>query len=200
MTRDINSMTKDRVVRIEAPISRDALISLKVGQEVLISGSIYTARDAAHKRLFDAIESKKRLPIDLKDQVIYYTGPTPSRPGHSGYIGAAGPTSSYRMDPYTSILFEQGLGAVIGKGPRSTEVIEAIIKNKGVYFIAIGGLGALISKHIKKAEVVAYEDLETEAIWRFYVDDFPVIVANDILGDDIYKHPWPIGHNEKRKS
>jgi len=175
----------EEVIRIRTPLTDDVVGKLKIGDKVLLNGIIYTGRDAAHKRLVDWLNQGKELPIDLKGQVIYYVGPTPPKPGYA--IGSAGPTSSYRMDPYAPILMAKGLGGMIGKGFRGREVIEAMKKYRAVYFAATGGAGALISKRIKKSEVVAYEDLGTEAIRRLEVEDFPVIVVNDIYGNDLYE-------------
>jgi fumarate hydratase subunit beta len=151
----------------------------------LLNGVIYTGRDAAHKRLFDLLQEKKPLPIDLKGQVIYYVGPAPAKPGQ--VIGSAGPTTSGRMDAYSPKLMEMGLKGMIGKGMRKKDVVEAMKKYKAVYFAATGGAGALLAKAIKKAQVVAYEDLGPEAINRLEVEDFPVIVVNDTKGNDLYE-------------
>jgi len=161
------------------------LEKLKVGEKVLISGTIYTGRDAAHKRLNELISHGKQLPFDISGQIIYYVGPTPPRPG--AVIGSAGPTTSYRMDPYTPMLLEKGLKGMIGKGARNDDVVAAMKKYKAVYFAATGGAAALISKTIQKAEVVAYEDLGTEAIRKLEVLDFPAILVNDIYGNDLYQ-------------
>jgi fumarate hydratase subunit beta len=158
---------------------------LTAGTQVLISGVVYTARDAAHQRLTHALEKGEKLPFDLKGQTLYYLGPSPARPGQ--VIGAAGPTTSRRMDRYTLHLIAAGIRAMIGKGSRSPEVREAMKKHKAVYFATIGGAGALLSKSIKKAEVIAYEDLGAEAILRLDVEDFPAIVANDIYGGDLFE-------------
>ncbi len=152
---------------------------------VLITGTIYTARDAAHKRLIDALEKGRNLPFEVKNSIIYYVGPTPAKPGME--IGAAGPTTSYRMDTYTPKLLNLGLKGMIGKGKRSKEVIESIVKNKAVYFGAIGGAAALISKSIKKSEVIAYEDLDSEAIRKLEVEDLPVTVIIDSKGNNLYE-------------
>jgi fumarate hydratase subunit beta len=165
------------------PLTEETIAGLRAGDHVTLTGVIYTARDAAHKRLVEALDSGEPLPIDIKGAVIYYVGPTPERPGR--VIGAAGPTTSMRLNPYTPRLMEQGLKATIGKGGRSDEVKEALKRYKGIYFIAVGGTGALLSKRIKEAEVVAYEDLGTEAIRRLEVESFPVIVANDMYGNDL---------------
>jgi len=158
---------------------------LKVGDKVSITGVIYTGRDAAHKRLVELLEEGKELPFDPKGQIIYYVGPAPARPGRP--IGSAGPTTSYRMDAYTPQLIEAGLKGMIGKGARSAEVVEAMKKHKAVYFAGVGGAAALIAKRIKSKELVAYEDLGPEAIFRLEVEDFPVIVANDVRGEDLYQ-------------
>lgn len=169
--------------KITLPLTDEAIAELKAGDSVLITGSILTGRDAAHKRLFELIKQGKPLPVDIEGEVIYYVGPAPAKPGHA--VGPAGPTSSYRMDKYTPALLDRGLKGMIGKGARNNEVIESMIKNKVVYFAAIGGAAALISRSIKKIETLAYEDLGTEAIYRFYVEDFPAIVAIDAKGNSI---------------
>jgi len=172
--------------RINAPITDERVIeNLKAGDLVLISGVIYTARDAAHKRLVEALDRGEELPIDLKGQVIYYAGPAPAKPGKP--IGSVGPTTSYRMDPYAPRLLKEGLKGMIGKGTRSKEVIEAIKRYKGVYFGAVGGAAAYLARCVKSAEVVAYEDLGPEAIRRLVVEDFPAFVVNDIYGNDLYQ-------------
>lgn len=173
-----------RTVKLKPPLSDSDVSGLKIGDKVLIDGAIYTARDAAHKRLFELIDSSRDLPFPLKGQVIYYVGPTPPRLGRP--IGAAGPTTSYRMDTYTPRLIELGIKATIGKGPRAPAVIEAMKKFKAVYLVAIGGTGALLGKQVTKSEMVAFEDLGTEAIRRLTVRDFPAIVANDVTGRDIF--------------
>ena len=171
-------------IRLKAPLTDKDLEKLKIGDRVLISGTVYTGRDAAHKRLFDLVQAGKDLPFDVRGQVIYYVGPSPAKPGQ--VLGSAGPTTSYRMDAYSPSLIAKGLKGMIGKGMRSEVVKEAMKKYKAVYFAATGGAGALLAKRVKKAEVVAYEDLGTEAIRRLEVDDFPVIVVNDIHGNDLY--------------
>lgn len=173
------------VVKIIPPLTEDVINNLRIGRRVLISGKIYTGRDAAHKRLVELIENGEPLPVNFDRQIIYYAGPTPAKPGQ--VIGVAGPTTSGRMDVYTPKLLEQGLKGMIGKGKRSKEVIEAMKKYKAVYFAAVGGAAALISKCIKKAEVVAYPDLGSEAIYCLEVEDFPAIVINDIFGGDLYE-------------
>jgi fumarate hydratase subunit beta len=175
----------DNIKKIETPLTNDVLKDLKSGDNVLISGIIYTGRDAAHKRLCDLIKEGKELPFNVEGQIIYFVGPTPPKPGH--VIGSAGPTTSYRMDPYSPILIEKGLKGMIGKGTRSQEVKDSMVKYKAVYFAAIGGAGALISKCIKEAEIIAYEDLGPEAIRKLRVEDFPVVVVNDIYGNDLYE-------------
>lgn len=169
--------------KINLPLTDEVIRDLKAGDSVLISGSMLTGRDAAHKRLFELIEKGEPLPVDISGEVIYYVGPAPAKPGHA--VGPAGPTSSYRMDKYTPALLDRGLKAMIGKGKRSTEVIEAMKRNGCVYFAAIGGAAALISRSIKRIETLAYEDLGTEAIYRFYVEDFPAIVAIDSQGHSV---------------
>jgi len=169
--------------KITTPLTDTALADLKTGDEVLLTGILYTARDAAHRRIIEAVERGESPPIDLKGQIIYYVGPTPPRPGQ--IIGSAGPTTAYRMDPFTPKMLDLGMKAAVGKGGRSKDVREALMSHKAVYFGAIGGSGALLSGTIKKAEIVAYEDLGTEAIRRLEVEDFPVIVINDIYGNDL---------------
>jgi fumarate hydratase subunit beta len=172
-------------IRIEAPLDEKTVEKLRAGDRVIISGFIYTARDAAHKRLIDALDKGLKLPFDIKDQVIYYMGPSPIRPGQ--VIGSAGPTTSGRMDFYTPRLIASGLKGMIGKGDRTQAVKNAMKKYKAVYFAAIGGAGALISKTIIKSEIIAYKDLGTEAIRRLEVQDFPATVINDIYGGDLYQ-------------
>lgn len=179
--------------RINTPLTDDVVRTLKAGDNVLISGVIYTARDAAHKRLVALIEKGEELPMDVRGQVIYYVGPCPAKPGMA--IGSAGPTTSGRMDPYASILMENGLKGMIGKGRRSEAVRDAMVKHNAVYMAAIGGAGALLSKCVKAAELVAYEDLGPEAIRKLTVEDFPVVVVNDAHGNDLYEQ----GVKEYRK-
>ncbi|MGH4120624.1 Fe-S-containing hydro-lyase [Clostridium sp.] len=171
--------------RITTPLTKDVIKDLKAGDSVLLSGVIYTARDAAHKRLVDLIDSGEKLPIDVVDAVIYYVGPTPAKPGNA--LGSAGPTTSYRMDAYAPQLLEKGLKGMIGKGLRSQEVVDSMIKNGAVYFAAIGGAGALIGKCVKKAEIVTYEDLGSEAIRRLEVEDLPIVVIIDSEGNNLYE-------------
>lgn len=171
---------------IHAPLDAKTINSLKAGDFVYITGTIYTARDAAHKRMSETLAEKRTLPIELKNNIIYYLGPSPAREGRP--IGSAGPTTSGRMDKYTPALLDLGLRGMIGKGRRSREVKDAVVKNGCVYFAAIGGAGALLSKAIKASEVVAYEDLGTEAIRKLEVEDFPVIVVMDAEGNDLYEN------------
>ena len=172
-------------IRINTPFTREDAKKLKAGDSCLISGVIYTARDAAHKRLCDLVKDEKELPLDVKDAIIYFVGPTPEKPGQ--VIGSAGPTTSYRMDAYSPTLIAMGQTGMIGKGKRGPEVIDAMKKHGAVYFGAIGGCGALLGKCIKKAEVVAYDDLGAEAIRRLEVEDFPVIVIIDADGNNLYE-------------
>ena len=171
---------------ITLPITKDMARELKSGDDVLLSGVIYTARDAAHKRLVELLEEGKELPIDIKDATIYYVGPAPAQSGQ--VIGSAGPTTSYRMDAYAPALIAEGQTAMIGKGKRNKEVVDAMKKYGAVYFGAIGGAGALLSKCIKKAEVVAYEDLGAEAIRRLEVEKLPVTVIIDSEGNNLYEN------------
>lgn len=170
---------------ISAPITKEDTSSLRAGDYVYITGTIYTARDAAHKRMEETLEKNESLPIDIKNQIIYYMGPSPARDGRP--IGSAGPTTASRMDKYTPKLLDLGLSAMIGKGKRSEEVLNAIVRNKSVYMAAVGGAGALLSKCILSSEVVAYEDLGTEAIRKLEVKDFPVIVVADCEGNYLYE-------------
>ncbi len=172
------------IIKITTPLDNKVVENLKSGDEVLISGVVYTARDMAHKRLCELVEAGGQLPIELGGAVIYYVGPTPARPG--AVIGSAGPTTSSRMDPFSLALIAKGLAGMIGKGYRGGEVREAMKKYGAVHFAALGGAGALLSKHIVSAEVVAYEELGTEAIRRLEVVDFPVIVAYDSNGNSVY--------------
>ena len=171
-------------IRLKTPVADQDLARLRIGDRVFLNGILYTGRDAAHKRLFDLVKAGKDLPFDIRGQIIYFVGPTPAKPGQ--VFGSAGPTTSYRMDAYSPSLIEKGLKGMIGKGMRSEVVKEAMRKHKAVYFAATGGAGALLAKRVKKATVVAYEDLGTEAIRRIEVEDFPVIVVNDIHGNDLY--------------
>ena len=172
-------------IRIQAPLSREAARQLKAGDSCLLSGIIYTARDAAHKRLYQLLQEGKDLPFDPHNAVIYYVGPTPSRPGQ--VIGSAGPTTSYRMDAYAPALLAAGQTGMIGKGRRGLEVIEAMQQQGAVYFGAIGGAGALLAKCVKSSEIIAYPDLGAEAVRRLEVVDLPVVVVIDSQGHDLYR-------------
>ncbi len=171
-------------VSLTTPLTDKDVLGLRAGQPVLITGVVYTARDAAHRRMAEAIERGEELPFNLRGQVIYYVGPTPAPPGR--VIGAAGPTSASRMDRYTPGLLERGLKGMIGKGPRSEEIREALKKHKAVYFGGLGGAGALLARQIRTVQMVAYEDLGAEAIRRLEIKDFPAIVINDCFGGDAY--------------
>ena len=175
----------DIPVRLTTPLSRWDAESLHAGDRVLLSGVVYTARDAAHARLVALLGRGQPLPFPTAGQVLYYVGPTPPRPGTP--IGSAGPTTSGRMDPYTPALLAAGIRGMIGKGSRSGEVREALVKHRAVYFAATGGAGALLSKRIRSAEIVAWEDLGPEAVRRLVVEDFPLVVVNDVLGNDLYE-------------
>lgn len=172
-------------IKIHTPLTEEKVKGLKAGDTVLLSGELYTGRDAAHKRLIDLLDDNKELPLNIKDETIYYVGPSPAKPGQ--VIGSAGPTTSYRMDPYAPRLLDLGLRGMIGKGARSEEVIEAIKRNKGVYFGAIGGAAALIGKSIVKSEIIAYEDLGAEAIRKIEVKDMPLVVIIDSEGTNLYE-------------
>ena len=172
-------------IRIKAPLEASDVKKLRAGDRVLVSGVVYTARDAAHKRLVEALEAGQKLPFDLEGQIIYYVGPCPAKPGQA--LGSCGPTTSGRMDPYTPTLIARGLRGMIGKGSRAPAVVEAMRKHGAVYLAAIGGAGALAAKTVKKAEMVAYEDLGPEAIRRLEVEDFPAIVCIDAQGNDLYE-------------
>lgn len=172
-------------IRIKSPLEEKVIEKLRTGTKVLISGVVYTARDAAHRRIVEALDRGEKPPFELKGETIYYSGPTPASPGR--VIGSMGPTTASRVDVYTSRLLAEGIKAMIGKGSRSMAVREAIQKYKAVYFVATGGAGALLSRFIKQAELIAYEDLGTEAIRRLVIEDFPVIVADDIYGVDLFE-------------
>ncbi|KUK56897.1 MAG: Fumarate hydratase class I, aerobic [Synergistales bacterium 53_16] len=176
-------------IKITTPLDESIVQQLKAGDSVKISGYIYTGRDAAHKRLIELIKEDKDLPFPVKGQIIYYVGPAPAKPGY--VCGPAGPTTSYRMDPYTPALLDKGLKGMIGKGLRSREVIESMKKNKAVYFAAIGGVAALIAQSITKSEVIAYPDLGAEAIHRYFLEDFPAIVCIDSHGNNLYESEPP---------
>ena len=168
---------------IKLPLTDETVEKLRAGDDVRFTGVIYTARDAAHRRMVEALEKGESLPFDIGGQVIYYVGPTPAKPGQ--VIGSAGPTTSMRLDRFTPPLLAAGLKGIIGKGGRGLAVRDALKQHKGVYFIAVGGAGALLARQIKKVDIVAYEDLGTEAVRRLEVEDFPVIVCNDIHGGDL---------------
>jgi len=172
-------------MKLTTPFTDNDVKKLKAGDKVYLSGVIYTARDAAHARLVELMNKGDELPIPIKGQVIYYVGPAPAKPGQ--IIGSAGPTTSYRMDSFTPTLLKSGLKGMIGKGARSQEVKDAIVENNAVYFAAVGGAAALISQSIKKAELIAYPELGPEAIRKLEIESFPVIVINDIYGNDLYE-------------
>ena len=172
-------------IKIQTPLTREKVRELKAGDSCMITGTIYTARDAAHKRLCELVAQGKELPMEIKDAIIYFVGPTPAKPGQA--IGSAGPTTSYRMDAYSPTLISIGQTGMIGKGKRNAEVVAAMKEHGAVYFGAIGGCGALLSKCIKKAEIVAYEDLGAEAIRKLEVEDFPVVVIIDSEGNNLYE-------------
>ena len=171
--------------KLKLPLTEEDILGLRAGDSVLLSGTMLTGRDAAHKRLYELIQNGEELPVDIKGELIYYVGPAPAKPGYA--VGPAGPTSSYRMDKYAPSLMDLGLRGRIGKGARSQEVIDSIIRNKGVYFACIGGAAALIAKSIKSEEILCYEDLGTEAIRRYTVEDFQCIVAVDFYGGNAYE-------------
>lgn len=172
-------------IKLSLPLKKEDIKKLRAGDSVELTGELYTARDAAHKRFYEMVQGGKELPINIQGETIYYVGPAPAKPGF--VIGPAGPTSSYRMDKYTPMLLDMGLSAMIGKGERSDAVIDSIVKNGCVYFAAIGGAAALISKSIIRDEAVCFDDLGTEAVHKYTVKDFPCIVAIDSLGNDVYK-------------
>ena len=172
-------------IKLTLPLKKEDIKNLTAGDSVLLSGELYTARDAAHKRFYDMVQNGEKMPINVENETIYYVGPAPAKPG--SVIGPAGPTSSYRMDKYAPMLLDMGLSAMIGKGERNDEVISSIVKNGAVYFAAIGGAAALISKSIIKDEPVCFEDLGTESVHKYTVKDFPCIVAIDSNGNDVYK-------------
>ncbi len=171
--------------KINVPISKEDAKSLKAGDYVYLTGTIYSARDAAHKRMSEALEKGEQLPLDIKGNVIYYMGPSPAREGRP--IGSAGPTTAGRMDPYTPTLLDLGMGGMIGKGKRTQDVVDAIVRNGAVYFAAVGGAGALLSQRIKSSEVIAYDDLGPEAIRKLEIENLPVVVVIDSEGNDLYK-------------
>lgn len=176
---------KPKIKKIEFPFTKDKLSELKAGDSVLISGVIYTARDAAHKRLTEMLDRGERVPFELAGSIIYYVGPTPEKPGN--VIGAAGPTTSYRMDSYAPRFLDLGQAGMIGKGQRSMDVHEAVVRNGAIYFAAIGGAGALIAKSILNSEVIAFEDLGAEAVRRLEISEFPAIVVIDSKGNNLYE-------------
>lgn len=171
--------------KLTLPLTDEQINGLKAGESVLLTGTMITGRDAAHKRLFELAEKGEALPVNIDGETIYYVGPAPAKPGYA--VGPAGPTSSYRMDKYAPKLLDMGLKAMIGKGRRNDDVKKAIVRNHAVYFAAIGGAAALIAKSIKKTEPICYEDLGTESIRRYYVEDFPCVVAIDSQGNDVYE-------------
>ncbi len=171
--------------KVKLPLTEETIRELHTGENVLLTGVIYVARDAAHKRLVESLDQGQSLPFDIRGQTIYYMGPSPARPGQ--VIGAAGPTTSGRMDSYTPRLLEAGLKGMIGKGNRSRAMREAIVRYKAVYFAAIGGAGALLARGIQKSELIAYEELGAEAVRKLEVEDFPVTVIDDIYGNDLYE-------------
>ncbi len=179
---------------IKTPLTKEEACSLKAGDYVYLTGTIYTARDAAHKRMYEALNDGKALPLEMKDNVIYYMGPSPAREGRP--IGSAGPTTASRMDKYAPSLLDLGLRGMIGKGKRSSEVRDAIVRNGAVYFAAVGGAGALLSKSITSSEVIAYDDLGTEAIRKLTVENFPVIVVIDSEGNNLYETAITAYHKE----
>ena len=170
-------------IKIREPFTKEKFKELKFGDQILLTGTIYTARDAAHARMIEALDKGEKLPFDIENQIIYYVGPTPTKPGQT--FGSAGPTTAYRMDPYTPRLIDEGLIGMIGKGRRSDKVKEAI-KDNAIYFAAIGGAAALMGKKVVEAEVIAYPDLDSEAVRRLKVVDLPIIVVNDMAGNDLY--------------
>ena len=178
-------MSEAQIKHITTPLTADTVKNLRAGDVVRITGPVYTARDAAHKRMTEALAAGQPLPFDINGQVVYYVGPSPTKPGE--VVGSAGPTTSGRMDKYTPTLIEKGMRGMIGKGSRSKEVIEACVKYGAVYFVAVGGAAAVISQSIKGEEMIAYEDLGPEAIRRYEVEDFPAIVCIDAEGNDFYK-------------
>lgn len=171
--------------RLSAPFTKDKVKDLRAGDRVYVTGTIYTARDAAHKRITEMIGRGEETPFEIKDSMIYYVGPTPAKPGHP--IGSAGPTTSYRMDAYAPMLLDMGQLAMIGKGQRSQEVMDAVVRNGAVYMAAVGGAAALMAKQIRSAEVIAFDDLGAEAVRKLYVEDLPLTVVLDSTGGDLYE-------------
>ena len=180
--------------KITLPLTDEQIDTLKAGDSVLLTGTMITGRDAAHKRLYELVQKGEALPVEINGETIYYVGPAPAKPGYA--VGPAGPTSSYRMDKYAPVLLDLGLKGMVGKGARNQDVIDAIIRNHAVYFAAIGGAAALIAKSIKKTEPICYEDLGTESVRRYYVEDFPCIVAIDAQGNNVYESE-PKKYNEE---
>lgn len=185
-------------VRLLTPLKDEDVEGLHIGDAVLLSGIIYTARDAAHQRMMAALEKGEELPFEIRGQVLYYVGPSPAPPER--VIGSAGPTTSSRMDPYTPALLAFGLKGMVGKGQRSREVVRELVKHKAVYFVAVGGAAALLSEQITESRVIAYPDLGPEAIRRLVLKDFPVIVANDIEGNDLFLAGWKAYRRRSRKA
>jgi fumarate hydratase subunit beta len=173
-------------LEVPLPLTEEIVRDLRSGDYIFLTGPVFTARDAAHKRMCEALRKGEPLPIDIRGEVIYYVGPTPAKPGH--VIGSAGPTTAERMDPFTIPLLEAGLRGAIGKGGRSPEIAQAFRRHNAVYFIAVGGAGALLSRHVTGVQVVAYEDLGTEAVRRMTLERFPVVVCNDVHGGDVVLH------------
>ena len=180
--------------RLQEPFTKEQVKHFKAGDRVLVTGTIYTARDAAHKRIVELLQKGEEPPFDIENSIVYYVGPTPAKPGHP--IGSAGPTTSYRMDAYAPTLLDLGQLAMIGKGQRSDEVKEAVVRNGAVYLAAIGGAAALMARQIKSAEVIAFDDLGAEAVRRLYVEDLPLTVVLDCEGGDLYRQ----GREEYLKS
>lgn len=185
--------TASKTVHLQTPLTEDMVRTLRVGDRVLLSGVVYTARDAAHKRLLETVQAGQTLPLPLQDQIIYYVGPSPARPGD--VIGSAGPTTAGRVDVYTPPLLALGLKGMIGKGKRNDAVRQAIVKHAAVYFVTVGGAAALIAQRIRRVEIVAFEDLGTEAIRKLEVEEFPLVVANDVHGADLFE----LGHSAYRR-
>jgi fumarate hydratase subunit beta len=184
-------------ITLQTPLKEEDIARLTVGDPVFLNGVVYTARDAAHARMIESLDKGGELPFELKGQIIYYVGPSPEPPGR--VIGSAGPTTASRMDPYTPALLKQGLKGMVGKGQRSREVVKHLVENKAVYFVAVGGAAALLSEQIKESRVVAYDDLGTEAVRQLVLEDFPVIVANDIHGNDLFLAGWKRYRRRTRK-
>lgn len=189
-------ISESKVIQLRPPLKDSDVAGLKIGDKVSITGLMYGARDAAHKNMVELLDKGKPLPVDLKGHIIYYVGPTPAPKGRP--IGAAGPTTSGRMDAYAPRMYDYGVKATVGKGMRAEPVVKSLIKNKAVYLVAVGGIGAILASKIKSAKVVAYPELGTEALWEFKVEDFPAIVANDSNGNDAYKE-WTKLWAEKLK-